>query len=281
MAPNRFMTDLDFTKTQLAVYYVVFLLSVDSLNPVKVLCHVVPGLEQWHLATLALGLMVYVFFAQFKQLLYFSVKIFFHSILSIFFREVEVIGANNVPPHGPCIFTINHANQFVDAVMVLSTCQRNISYLMAEASYNRPVIGHVAYMLGVVPVKRAQDDAKKGSGKLQITPIAEADKTQGTLTVKGVDTKFATELARGDKIRPPKTATAFKVLSVQSDTELTVELGELPENFAFPAEQPFEYDVLKKVDTKVVFEKVLERLAAGGALGIFPGRYQVHASACM
>lgn len=142
------MTDLDFTKTQLAVYYVVFLLSVDSLNPVKVLCHVIPALEPWHLAFVSIALMIYVFFAQFKQILYFAVKIFFHSILSIFFREVEVIGNSNIPTHGPVIFTINHANQFVDAVMVLSTCRRNVSYLMAEASYKRPVIGHVAYALG-------------------------------------------------------------------------------------------------------------------------------------
>ena len=123
---------------------------MDSLNPVKVLCHVIPGLQQWHLAVLSVGLMIYVFFAQFKQILYFAVTIFYHSILSIFFREVEVIGNKNIPSHGPVIFTINHANQFVDAVMVLSTCRRNISYLMAEASYNRPIIGHVAYALGTL-----------------------------------------------------------------------------------------------------------------------------------
>jgi hypothetical protein len=86
MAPNRFMNDLDFTKTQLAVYFAVFLLSVDTLNPVKVLCHVVPALERWYIASLSVALMVYVFFTQFKQLLYFAIKIFFHSILSIFFR---------------------------------------------------------------------------------------------------------------------------------------------------------------------------------------------------
>lgn len=149
MAPVRFMNDLDFTKTQLAVYYVVFLLSTDSLNPVKVLVHVVPGLQPGHLAALSVVLMVYVFFAQAKQLLYFAVKIFMHSILSIFFREVEVVGQKNIPEHGPVIFTINHANQFVDATLVLTTCRRNVSYLMAEASYNRPVIGHLAYAVGM------------------------------------------------------------------------------------------------------------------------------------
>jgi glycerol-3-phosphate O-acyltransferase / dihydroxyacetone phosphate acyltransferase len=108
MAPNRFLSDLDFTKTQLAVYSVVILLSVESLNPVNIVCHVIPGLEPWHMATLAVFLMIYVFLKEIKQLLYFSVQTFCHSILSIFFREVEVIGLENIPRFGPVIFSINH-----------------------------------------------------------------------------------------------------------------------------------------------------------------------------
>eukprot|EP00568_Trieres_chinensis_P011522 CAMPEP_0183315326 /NCGR_PEP_ID=MMETSP0160_2-20130417/51380_1 /TAXON_ID=2839 ORGANISM="Odontella Sinensis, Strain Grunow 1884" /NCGR_SAMPLE_ID=MMETSP0160_2 /ASSEMBLY_ACC=CAM_ASM_000250 /LENGTH=54 /DNA_ID=CAMNT_0025480855 /DNA_START=49 /DNA_END=209 /DNA_ORIENTATION=- len=53
-----------------------------------------------------------------KDLLYFSVKVFFHSILSIFFREIEAVGLDNVPQYGPVIFTTNHANQFIDGVTV-------------------------------------------------------------------------------------------------------------------------------------------------------------------
>jgi glycerol-3-phosphate O-acyltransferase/dihydroxyacetone phosphate acyltransferase len=59
--------------------------------------------------------MIYVFISQFKALLYYSVKIFFHSILSIFFREVEIVGRDNIPRFGPTLYVINHANQFVDA----------------------------------------------------------------------------------------------------------------------------------------------------------------------
>jgi hypothetical protein len=36
--------------------------------------------------------MTYIFISDVKAILYFSVKIFFHSILSIFFRRVETIG---------------------------------------------------------------------------------------------------------------------------------------------------------------------------------------------
>jgi hypothetical protein len=97
-----------------------------------------------------------------KNLVYLAVKIFFHSILSIFFRDVDIIGRKIFPQFGPVIFTgtfvvlaycmirrsnletavgfidltlyfyscivyvhytVNHANQFIDAVMVPCTCQ--------------------------------------------------------------------------------------------------------------------------------------------------------------
>lgn len=110
-----------------------------------------------------------------KQLLYFSVKIFFHSILSIFFREVNIIGHQNIPPYGPVIFTSNHANQFMDSVVVLSTCQRTISFLMAESSYMKKIVGHIAWAMGVVPVRRAQDSAVRGLGVIRIDKCHDID----------------------------------------------------------------------------------------------------------
>jgi hypothetical protein len=48
--------------------------------------------------------MTYIFISDLKTILYFAVKTFFHSILSIFFRSVEVTGRQNIPQHGPVIF---------------------------------------------------------------------------------------------------------------------------------------------------------------------------------
>ncbi|KAL7577041.1 hypothetical protein ACA910_006783 [Epithemia clementina (nom. ined.)] len=325
MAPNRFMTELDFTKTQIAVYIGVMLLSIDALNPIKILCSAVPWLHPWHWASTSLALLVYVVLSEFKQVLYFLVKAFFHSILSIFFRHVEVVGVENVPRFGPVLFTINHANQFIDAVSVLSTCQRKISYLMAEASYKRRIVGDLAWALDVVPVKRAQDEAEQGTGTIAMTEVVrskdddstavknqqvvedavaievlkkETDEKKGDdgddhddnngkqgsstlataaakatepIKVQGFDTRFTTELGPGDKIRPSGTSFAFKVIQVDSDTELVVDGSGRPSNYDFPvSSNPQPFDALKKVDTAQVFEKVLERLASGGAVGIFP-----------
>ena len=66
----------------------------------------------------------------------------------------------------------------MDSVVVLSTCQRTISFLMAESSYMKKIVGHIAWAMGVVPVKRAQDSAKKGIGAVLISKVAEKDQDE-------------------------------------------------------------------------------------------------------
>jgi hypothetical protein len=138
MAPRRFMSEIDFTKTQLAIFFVVLLLSIDEyvlirsskyllylmiissytmlhslfcalkfsrINPVKIFLRVFPALSPWHVAGLCVLLMSYAFISEMKNLVYLGVKIFFHSILSIFFRDVDIIGRENIPQFGPVIFT--------------------------------------------------------------------------------------------------------------------------------------------------------------------------------
>lgn len=205
---------------------------------------------------------------------------------------MEIIGVQNIPTFGPCIFSVNHANQFVDAVMLVCTCQRKASYLMAETSYKRRIVGDIAWALGVVPVKRAQDDAIHGSGQIimkkqepltlsdiGLSDVKNTKDTDGnnkveenvSYIVKGIETKFTKEVQLGDKIRPPGGAAAFKIIDIIDDTTLVLDGTGTPENFTLPtSSSPVSFDILKRVDQKKVYEKVLEKIASGGAIGIFP-----------
>ena len=100
-------------------------------------------------------------------------------ILRTFFRSVETSGLENVPKRGATIFVGNHSNQFVDALVLLSQLPRDISFLIAQKSMNRPVIGHIARALRSVPVVRAQDVAVPGEGVLTRVHAAPPD-TPGT-----------------------------------------------------------------------------------------------------
>ena len=188
-----------------------------------------------------------------KQLLYYTVKIFFHSILSIFFREVNIIGSQNIPRYGPVIFTSNHANQFMDSVVVLSTCERTISFLMAEVSYVKRIVGDIAWAMGVVPVKRAMDSAVHGLGLITIEEMVvnddhdvvvvdrageETNKSIGSSSQSNSNsnsasagskqyiihghenTQFTKQIKPKDTIQFQNCLTGLKVLSIQSDTKM-------------------------------------------------------------
>lgn len=120
---------------------------------------------------------------------------FFHSILTIFFSSMEVIGKQNVPTHGPVIFTGNHMNQFVDGAVIVTTNPRNVGFLVAEKSMKKPLIGDFARACGSIPVARPQDKATSGPGKIYF------DK----MRIYGEGTQF-TKLVKGDKLRPARSA---------------------------------------------------------------------------
>lgn len=220
--------------------------------------------------------MLYTFIVNLRELLYFAVKVFFHSILSIFFNDVQVVGKENIPSYGPVIFTSNHANQFMDGIMIMCTCQRKISYLVADKSWNRAIIGHLAWAMGAVPVKRAQDSAKMGTGTVSIRAedIAAIDEsvTDSVLKVTGKDTKFMTEMKAGDKIRLPGSALGMKIASVASDTSmtLTVEEGIKALLSSSKACENTTFDILPRIDQADVYRYVLEKMSSGGTIGIFP-----------
>ena len=187
-------------------------------------------------------------------------QVFFHSTLSIYFSSMECIGLENVPQHGPVIFTGNHMNQFVDAAVIVVTCPRKVGFLVAEKSMRKPIIGDFARALGSVGVSRPQDYAKRGAGAVTL---------QG-LRVLGRDTQFTRQFKPGDKLRPGRSAESYR-LSVLSDTEalLVEEVGE-----ASPLHEPqgveLSYDVLEHVDQALVFRHVHAALADGNCIGIFP-----------
>eukprot|EP00595_Chromulina_sp_UTEXLB2642_P003249 CAMPEP_0196763192 /NCGR_PEP_ID=MMETSP1095-20130614/3622_1 /TAXON_ID=96789 ORGANISM="Chromulina nebulosa, Strain UTEXLB2642" /NCGR_SAMPLE_ID=MMETSP1095 /ASSEMBLY_ACC=CAM_ASM_000446 /LENGTH=332 /DNA_ID=CAMNT_0042115885 /DNA_START=280 /DNA_END=1275 /DNA_ORIENTATION=+ len=166
--------------------------------------------------------------------------------------------------HGPIIFTGNHMNQFVDAVLILITCPHRVGFLIAEKSFNHPVVGGLAKAIGCYPVARPQDTAKKGTGQL----------TFEGLNVIGKGTNFLTVLKKGDKIRPGRSANAYRVVEVTSDTSalLGEDFGEpSPTEETYCNEGKYvEYDVFPYIFQGKMFEVVEAELGQGNNLGIFP-----------
>ena len=81
----------------------------------------------------------------------------FGLILRIFFRRIEVSGAEHVPPHGPVIFVLNHPNGLIDPAFLLCLAPRRVSFLAKAPLFRMPVIGSLCRAFEAIPVHRRQD----------------------------------------------------------------------------------------------------------------------------
>eukprot|EP01060_Flectonema_neradi_P005515 TRINITY_DN1367_c8_g1_i1.p1 TRINITY_DN1367_c8_g1~~TRINITY_DN1367_c8_g1_i1.p1 ORF type:complete len:618 (+),score=106.22 TRINITY_DN1367_c8_g1_i1:56-1909(+) len=190
------------------------------------------------------------------------VRLYFRILLYGYYREIDVIGIENVPLTGPVIFCGNHQNQFVDGVMLYAHCPREPSFIIAKKSMGRRVVGDVAKFMNCIPVRRPQDEAKPASGLItQVTT---------TKVYGNSNTKFTSEIKSGEllMIKPNKDSAAtytVKVTEVSSDNELVIREVSDP-----PTEQNMTFKVLPRIEQKEMWEAVYDRLGRGGSIGIFP-----------
>eukprot|EP00300_Choanocystis_sp_HF-7_P034577 c47421_g1_i1.p1 GENE.c47421_g1_i1~~c47421_g1_i1.p1 ORF type:complete len:605 (+),score=132.87 c47421_g1_i1:42-1856(+) len=190
-------------------------------------------------------------------------------VLKTFFRAIYVVGDDKFPETGPVIVVANHSNQFVDAMMLFVHCRkRPISFLIAEKSMHRPVIGQIARWTHAVPVVRRKDIAKKGTGS--ITRVLGSGATR---ILEGSGTAFQKEVAPGDQfeisIGPLVTdVQVVTVKRVESDTQ--VEVSRVEDNLAQLVSGGAKFKILPRVDHSEMFAHVVDTLERGGCIGIFP-----------
>ena len=77
--------------------------------------------------------------------------------LRVFFRRVEVAGAERVPAGGPVVFVLNHPNALVDPVFLLCLAPRPVSFLAKSTLFKMPVLSFFVRALDAIPVYRKQD----------------------------------------------------------------------------------------------------------------------------
>lgn len=78
-------------------------------------------------------------------------------ILRIFFRRLEIAGADRVPTSGPVVFVLNHPNALIDPLLLLALAPRPVVFLAKEPLFRMPVIGRIVRAVGAIPVYRRMD----------------------------------------------------------------------------------------------------------------------------
>lgn len=147
-------------------------------------------------------------------------------------------------------------------MMIMSHCEREVSFTIAASSFSKPVVGQVAQALKAIGVSRPEDSKKKGSGQLKFISPTE---------IKGEGTKFLEESNNMFKngvsglVITNKTVIIDKIL----DNE-TILIKENKEENPLPMDKSYDYFFLPKMDNSVLFKEVYKRLSNDGCICIFP-----------
>lgn len=188
----------------------------------------------------------------------FVLKKFAQAVKSMYFKNVNIIGLENVPNDGPIIICGNHANQFIDPILIGSILDRELSFTIAASSFSKPVLGDMAKAAKAIPVKRPEDSKVKAQGKLTIIGAK----------VKGTNTKF---IEQGDKVGKGWSiligVKTIVVKTVIDDENLEIVQNQESDEIA-GSEKEFFY--IPKLDNSVLFKEAYKILVDDGAICIFP-----------
>jgi 1-acyl-sn-glycerol-3-phosphate acyltransferase len=81
---------------------------------------------------------------------------------AVFFRSVEVTGAEKIPRTGPLLFVANHGNSLVDPMLLLAHLPRRARFLAKHTLWQNPLVRPLLELAGAIPVYRRQDGAGGG-----------------------------------------------------------------------------------------------------------------------
>lgn len=91
------------------------------------------------------------------MLAYRLLQLFLRIVVSVFFRNIEIIGKEKIPESGGLIFAGNHPNSLMDPVLVITHSGKKVHFAAKDLLFKSRFLRFFLNALGAVPIKRRQD----------------------------------------------------------------------------------------------------------------------------
>jgi 1-acyl-sn-glycerol-3-phosphate acyltransferase len=185
-------------------------------------------------------------------------RAFMRLVLRIFFRGVEVVGAERLPLGRPMVLVANHVNGLIDAVIFLGALPVFPRTLAKSTLWDNPAVWPFLSLAGSIPVYRHQDKVDTAQNEETFRLCRELLAGGGALALFP-EGKSHSEPA----LQPLKTGIARIVLGAESGHP---GLGTriLPVGFTFDAKETFRSRVLLQIGEPI---DPAPELAQGGIHG--------------
>ena len=103
-----------------------------------------------------------------------AVTAFFRFCLRIFFRRIELLGMERVPPNGSVVFAVNHPNGLVDPLFLLCFAPGRLSFLAKAPLFGLPILGSIVRAFDTIPVYRKQEVGNRSLAEANVQMFARA-----------------------------------------------------------------------------------------------------------
>lgn len=81
-----------------------------------------------------------------------------------FYRDIRVVGQEKIPVGAPLLIAVNHQNALVDSLIAGWVMPRRIAMTAKATLTDDPLIALLFKIIGVVPLRRASDEAQRSNG---------------------------------------------------------------------------------------------------------------------
>jgi 1-acyl-sn-glycerol-3-phosphate acyltransferase len=155
-----------------------------------------------------------------------------------YYSDVAVQGRERVPRDGPLLIFANHPNALIDPLLVGTAVPRHVLLTAKATLFERPALGWLLRAVGVVPLRRAKDEARE-SATLPIGPERNAEAfalVTAALRARQVVLVFPEGVSHDDPMLAPLKSGAAR-MALQAHREGVAGLGLLPMGLVFEEKQ--------------------------------------------
>jgi glycerol-3-phosphate O-acyltransferase/dihydroxyacetone phosphate acyltransferase len=94
------------------------------------------------------------------------VRALVQALLAVFYRRIDVVGLEHLPPTAPLIVAANHQNGLVDPMLLLAALPRRLRPLAKAGLFRHPLVAPFLHLARALPVHRRADAGGDTAGNL-------------------------------------------------------------------------------------------------------------------